>query len=129
MLPLFLLSVSSADTAYWHALARRVAKKIYKESRGDYYDVKLYRDSTGTYLMYHSRWYVVMPSGYKVWYRTPVALKLPDGTPDYFEDMVIEELDRQSSWKARVGEVVASASGCGIAVVGALIAVMMSLQR
>jgi len=126
---LLFLSASPADTAYWYDLARKLAGRIYEDSRGDYYDVKLYRDSSGVYLLYHKRWYVVMPSGYKAWYRTPIALKLPDNTPDYFEDAVIRELDRRSSWKERLGEVVVSVSGCGLAVIGGLIAVMVSLQR
>ena len=123
------MSVSPADTAYWQSLAKRVAKKIYKESKGDYYDVKMYRDSTGVYILYHSRWYVVTPSGYKVWYRTPKAIKLPRNTPEYFEKLVLKELDRSGDVKSRVGETLVAISGCGLAVVGGLLAVLFSLQQ
>ncbi|NPA79726.1 MAG: hypothetical protein GXO29_01565 [Thermotogae bacterium] len=126
---LLLLGVSPQDTSYWWELAKRLANRIYKDSHGDYLDVKLYSDSTGKYLLYQRRWYVVLPSGYKVWYRSPVAIKLPDNTPDYFEGMVLKELDSKRGWKDRLGETFAAGLGCGMAAIGALFAIVVSLQR
>jgi len=117
------------DSTYWDNLAERLAKKIYKESKGDYFDVKIYQDSTGIYLMYHRRWYVTTPSGYRVWYRTPVAIKLPKDTPDYFESLVMKKLTGKDNVKKRIGETLAATAGCGLAVVGALVAILFSLQQ
>ncbi len=116
------------DSLYWDKLAERVARKVYRESKGDYADVRFHRDSTGAYILYTKRWYVQTPSGYKMWYRSPVILKLPDGTPEYFENLFWKHLDRQGGWKERFGEVLASSLSCGITVAGALFFVLVSLQ-
>ena len=130
MVLLSLLFQSPMDTAYWNNFAERIAQKIVKDGGEDaIYDMKYVKDSTGKYILYYKRFVYTTPSGYKIFYRTPVAIKLPDNSPDNIDMLIMSYLEKKQFTKEKLLEMVSIGLGCGIVTMGALISVLVGMAR
>jgi len=130
MITLLLLFQISNDTTHWNNFAERIAQKIIQEGGEDaIYDLRYIKDSTGKYLIFNKRWIYTTPSGYKIYYRTPVAIKLPDNSPENLPDLILLYLEKKQYTKERLLEFVSIGLGCGIVTLGALVSVIAGMSR
>ncbi|MEO0205037.1 MAG: hypothetical protein ABIL67_08555 [candidate division WOR-3 bacterium] len=130
MILLSILLQTPTDTAYWKNFAERIAEKIVKDGGKDaIYDIMYVRDSTGKYILYYKRFIYTTPSGYKIFYRTPVAIKLPENSPDNIDMLIMGYLEKKQFTKENLLEMVSIGLGCGIVTMGALISLLLGMRR
>jgi hypothetical protein len=124
-----ILTLQLQDSA-WENYAERIAKRILREGGKDaIYDIRFLEDSTGKYIFYYRRFIYTTPSGYKIFYRTPVLIKLPDNSPKDIDKMIISRIEREGPTRENLLEIVAIGFGCGVITIGALIGAIFGLSR
>ena len=127
MLLTFLVQVQ--DSA-WENYAEKVAKAIIKDAGRDaIYNLRVLEDSTGRYILYYKRFNHTTPSGYKIFYRIPVLLKLPDESPKDLDRLIISKIEREQFTKEKLLEIATIGLGCGVVTIGALMGVIFGISR
>ncbi len=114
----------------WENYADKIAQMILKDGGKDaIYDIKILEDSTGKYLFYYKRFTYTTPSGYKIFYRSPVLIKLPKNSPDNLDKMIISRMEREFLTKENLIEFATIGFTCGLVTIGALIGVIVGISR
>ncbi len=130
MILTFLSFQQPVDTAYWNRFAKRIAKRVKEEGGEDaIYDIRYVEDSTGKYIIFNKRWVYTTPSGYKIFYRTPVAIEIPKNAPGDIDKRIISELEKGYFTKEKLLEMTSIGLGCGIVTLGAIVSLIFGMNR
>jgi hypothetical protein len=127
---MFIIFTLQLQDSAWENYAERIAKMILREGGKDaIYDIRFLEDSTGKYLFYYRRFIYTTPSGYKIFYKTPVLIRLPDDSPKDMDKMIISRIERESLTRENLLEIATIGFGCGVVTIGALIGAIFGLSR
>jgi hypothetical protein len=127
---MFIIFTLQLQDGSWENSAESIAKMILREGGKDaIYDIRFLEDSTGKYLFYYRRFIYTTPSGYKIFYKTPVLIKLPDDSPKDIDKMILSRIEREGLTRENLLEIATIGFGCGMVTIGALIGAIFGLSR